>query len=211
MQRHLLCLACIHWITGDHEGAFDGGGAFSVVSGTSTKLPVTTEPKWVHLSRGGRESQRVLPKNCTVIWKMVSLLTIIPIYPSRRLSNITVCTLMLIHKKSSMYSIFEIKWVKKKMCKVNFYLPHEICVTTFPMSSNTFLGLISWFVELCPSCPYPPAPNVNTPPSCKMQDQQHWLFWWSPGKRVLQGQNVRRHHSIRDWGYCVIDLNPVVY
>ncbi len=47
-----------------------------------------------------------------------------------------------------------------------FYLPHAICVTTFPMSSNTFLGLISWFVELCPSCPYPPAPNVKTPPSC---------------------------------------------
>lgn len=48
------------------------------------------------------------------------------------------------------------------------YLPHAICVTTFPISSNTFLGLISWFVELCPSCPYPPAPNVNTPPSCKI-------------------------------------------
>lgn len=135
MQRHLLCLACIHWITGDHEGAFDGGGAFSVVSGTSTKLPVTTEPKWVHLSRGGRESQRVLPKNCTVIWKMVSLLTIIPIYPSRRLSNITVCTLMLIHKKSSMYSIFEIKWVKKKNVQGKFlpstwnlrnYISHEL-------------------------------------------------------------------------------------
>lgn len=45
------------------------------------------------------------------------------------------------------------------------YLPQDICVTTFPMSSNTFLGLISWFVVLCPSWPYPPAPNVNTPPS----------------------------------------------
>lgn len=31
------------------------------------------------------------------------------------------------------------------------YLPQAICVTTFPMSSNTFLGLISWFVVLWPS------------------------------------------------------------
>lgn len=54
-----------------------------------------------------------------------------------------------------------------KCCNCTFYLPHAICVTTLPMSSNTFLGLISCFVELCPSCPYPPAPNVNTPPSCK--------------------------------------------
>lgn len=63
--------------------------------------------------------------------------------------------------------------VWENMCKnthSQFYLPHEICVTTFPMSSNTFLGLISWFVELCPSCPYPPAPNVNTPPSCKISN-----------------------------------------
>ena len=39
------------------------------------------------------------------------------------------------------------------------------------MSSNTFLGLISWFVQLCPSCPYPPAPKVNTPPSCNISSE----------------------------------------
>lgn len=42
------------------------------------------------------------------------------------------------------------------------------------MSSNTFLGLISWFVELCPSCPYPPAPNVNTPPSCGINNSSYF-------------------------------------
>ncbi|TNN46450.1 hypothetical protein EYF80_043366 [Liparis tanakae] len=50
------------------------------------------------------------------------------------------------------------------------YELHEICVTTLPMSSNTFLGLTSWWVELCPSWPYPPAPNVNTPPSCSREE-----------------------------------------
>jgi len=50
------------------------------------------------------------------------------------------------------------------------HLPQEICVTTLPMSSNTFLGLTSWWVELCPSWPYPPAPNVNTPPSCRRKE-----------------------------------------
>lgn len=83
------------------------------------------------------------------------------------------------------------KWYVVHICKVTFYLPHEICVTAFPMSSNTFLGLISWFVELCPSCPYPPAPNVNTPPSCKMQHQCHQLYWCFLWKQVLQGQNFR--------------------
>lgn len=45
MQRDLLCLASIHWSTGCDEGAFDGGGAFSIASGASPKLPVTTKPK----------------------------------------------------------------------------------------------------------------------------------------------------------------------
>lgn len=36
-----------------------------------------------------------------------------------------------------------------------------------PISSKTFLGFISWLVELWPNWPYPPAPKVNTPPSWK--------------------------------------------
>lgn len=69
-----------------------------------------------------------------------------------------------------MIQIMKVKYVSMR---INTHLPHEICVTTFPMSSNTFRGLISWFVELCPSCPYPPAPNVNTPPSCETRPTQH--------------------------------------
>ena len=45
------------------------------------------------------------------------------------------------------------------------YLPHAICVTSEPINSEIFLGKCSSFVELCPSCPYLPDPNENTPPS----------------------------------------------
>lgn len=45
------------------------------------------------------------------------------------------------------------------------YLPQAIWVTMLPISSKTFLGFISWLVELWPNWPYPPAPKVNTPPS----------------------------------------------
>lgn len=72
---------------------------------------------------------------------------------------------------------------------MNVNLPHAICVTTFPMSSNTFRGLISWFVELCPSCPYPPAPNVNTPPSCKIK-QGFLLIFIGKTKRKLNRQGT---------------------
>lgn len=74
------------------------------------------------------------------------------------------------------------------MFEIKFYLPHEICVTTFPISSNTFLGLISWFVELCPSCPYPPAPNVNTPPSCKISNTSCSDI--PKDNSIGQGQNI---------------------
>lgn len=82
--------------------------------------------------------------------------------------------------------------------KIIQYLPHEICVTTFPISSKTFLGLISWFVELCPSCPYPPAPNVNTPPSCygkKERDKKKVRML--PLQSVPQGINCR--HITHGW------------
>lgn len=75
-----------------------------------------------------------------------------------------------------------------KMVKIN--LPHAICVTTFPMSSNTFRGLISWFVELCPSCPYPPAPNVNTPPSCKIKQQFLLIFIGKGQQKKLNRQDT---------------------
>ncbi len=46
------------------------------------------------------------------------------------------------------------------------YLPQPICITVLPISSNTFLGSDSCWVELWPNWPYMPAPNVNAPPSC---------------------------------------------
>lgn len=62
-------LAWFHCSTGDHKGTFDRGRAFSVASGARTKLAVTTKPKWVHLTRGGCKSQRVLPDSCRAIRK----------------------------------------------------------------------------------------------------------------------------------------------
>lgn len=37
-------------------------------------------------------------------------------------------------------------------------------------SSSTFLGLHSSVLELCPSWPKLPQPNVNTPPSCNVYE-----------------------------------------
>lgn len=62
-QLYLLNLTCICGSVTGSPGALNRGGAFSVGGGACTELPVTTKPEWVHLSRRGCESQRVLPYN----------------------------------------------------------------------------------------------------------------------------------------------------
>lgn len=93
-------------------------------------------------------------------------------------TNAKVCCLRLRRHTWKLFIQFSVKINYNKNINT-IYLPHAICVTTFPMSSNTFLGLISWFVELCPSCPYPPAPNVNTPPSCEIRRQLLMTDRWT--------------------------------
>lgn len=68
-QKHtVMWCTFVHGSAGEYEGAFNGGGTFPVASGVSAELPVPTQPKWVHLPRGGREGQCVLPCGCTTLW-----------------------------------------------------------------------------------------------------------------------------------------------
>lgn len=56
-------------------------------------------------------------------------------------------------------------WPRKAFIKVLSHLPQATSETLAPHSSATMRGLNSFWVELWPSWPAPPAPKVNTKPS----------------------------------------------
>lgn len=152
------------FLCGGDPGAFNGGGALPVAGGARAELPVPAESERVHLSAGGCEGQRVLPG------------------PQSQRRFVMFCFV---------WTRFLVGFVTNDSLT---HLPQAICVTTFPMSSNTFLGLISWFVELWPSCPYPPAPNVNTPPSCRIVDPNETRTdWWTGHAPPEAVKSARRH------------------
>lgn len=94
----------VHGRAGEYKGALNGGGALPVAGGVGTELPVSTEPKRVHLSRRGREGQCVLPCRCR-IEELLSLRAS-RLNPSTSTQSLTDWQLMLVVCSFMTYSIY---------------------------------------------------------------------------------------------------------
>ena len=97
------------------------------------------------------------------------------------------------------------------------YLPQAIWETVLPISSNTLRGSSSCCVELWPSWPCIPAPNVNTPPDWNKVNTVETLydtvdFCWSTHKRHSIARPKGRGMGCLLWvqraTYCV-DLSKL--